>query len=226
MIIARSAVECAINLAFMLAQGESAAIRANDYALQKWYRERTQSWGPFTEQMKGMIEPPPAIQSIPGLEQALRTFTDRRGREIPKWTPKSRPERIDVAASTLGRHVGTCLHAANLIIYSSASEMVHGTQAGAVRLFGLSPRRVGDGGRELDDATTLGHLDIVTAGHRHDILCGTGFAALGALGALMAKAGDTEYAAEIRRRSDGMVAAARECDANAIRQRLARGRAG
>ncbi|OWK31306.1 DUF5677 domain-containing protein [Sphingomonas dokdonensis] len=128
--IARSAVETAINAAFIAVEGEELAQRAIRHMRQKRWRDlhREARIGDFqitTSRDVGL-----EIDDISGLREALDEFTRKKGgAEIREWTDVSLADRI-AAISAKSRRGGLGLGSAFFGIYRPGSELLHGSYYG------------------------------------------------------------------------------------------------
>lgn len=132
--IARSVVEVAANICYIIAEGPAAAERAMRHARQKSYRdlERESKIGDSVIKLvfSGQTDP----SSIDGLEEDLAEFTSRGDRE-KGWIDGSIDDRI-AATAKLGTGVVNALHWARFAIYRHSSEILHGTFFSALFFFG------------------------------------------------------------------------------------------
>jgi hypothetical protein len=131
--IARSAVETALNAAFISASGNAMAEKAVRHMRQKRWRDlrrqgRVGSLNITVSRDVGM-----SVDDLPGLREALNEYTNRKGDEIRDWTPESLEKRL-AFISGLHKRAGLCLGGATFAIYRPASELLHGTYYG-VNLF-------------------------------------------------------------------------------------------
>jgi len=133
--VGRSVLETSINAAYMVIGGPNVTKKAEQHALQKYYRNlgRESTIGLFRYETRwsGTID----RKAIDGLDEALAAYTDRRGKEVREWTPESVDERIALI-SEKSKEAGLLLGAARHGIYRQSSEILHGTLFG-VRSFWL-----------------------------------------------------------------------------------------
>jgi hypothetical protein len=127
--IARSAVETAVNAAYIAAGGEAMAQRAVRHMRQKRWRDLSREaniggWRMIVSRDVGLTP-----DDLPGLPEALEEYTNKRGREVRDWTPVSIEDRIDAVAERCTR-AGVCFGAAVFAIYRPSSELLHGTYYG------------------------------------------------------------------------------------------------
>jgi hypothetical protein len=161
--IARSAVETAVNSAFIAVSGEEAAKKAIRHMRQKRWRD-LRRLGQVGEQRIAVsrnigLE----IDDVPGLREALAEYTNKRGGEIRDWTPESLEQRISTV-STRHSRAGLCLGVSSFSVYRAASELLHGTYYG-VNLFWQGSRDAPVRGRdEMDELWVTEHfVTLVTA---------------------------------------------------------------
>lgn len=131
--IARSAVETALNAAFISASGNAMAEKAVRHMRQKRWCDlrRHGRVGDLNITVSRDVEM--SVDDLPGLREALDEYTNRKGDEIRDWTPESLERRLAVI-SGLHKRVGLSLGGATFAIYRPASELLHGTYYG-VNLF-------------------------------------------------------------------------------------------
>jgi len=127
--IARSAVETAVNAAYIAVGGATVADQAIRHMRQKRWRDLSREadiggWRMTVRRDVGLTP-----DDLPGLPEALDEFTNKRGREFRDWTPESIEERID-AVTEHCRRAGLCFGAAVFAIYRPSSELLHGTYYG------------------------------------------------------------------------------------------------
>lgn len=127
--IARSAVETAVNAAYVAVGGAPMADQAVRHMRQKRWRDlsREASIGGWRMTVSRDVGLTP--DDLPGLPEALAEYTNKRGREIRDWTPASIEERIDTITERCKR-AGLCFGAAVFAIYRPSSELLHGTYYG------------------------------------------------------------------------------------------------
>jgi hypothetical protein len=154
--IARASVETWINAAYILAGGEEMAARAINHAQQKFYRDYDRKFGKGESTMT-VRHLPAADEELPEeIREKMAEFTTKKGR--PKdWTDHTAPERIEFIREKLGVTCSAGFLGAYGLIYSDASEIVHGSLYGARKFF--------DGGyktfKDHDEFNefTAGHLE-------------------------------------------------------------------
>ncbi|TFI58863.1 hypothetical protein E2493_07290 [Sphingomonas parva] len=127
--ITRSAVETAVNAAYIAVGGEAIAEQAVRHMRQKRWRDlsREANIGGWRMSVRRDIGLTP--DDLPGLPEALEEYTNKRGREIRDWSTATIEERID-AVTQRSRRAGLCVGAAVFAIYRPSSELLHGTYYG------------------------------------------------------------------------------------------------
>jgi hypothetical protein len=135
--ICRSIVELSVNVCYICAEGESAAIRAERHAQQKAVRDldRKSSIGEQTIHLRfADID----TSNMPDeLEKSINEFTSRSGRE-KGWINLSIDARCEKVGEVLGPKILTPLHWARFAVYRHSSEILHGTFFSAVFFMGLT----------------------------------------------------------------------------------------
>ncbi|MGC4027297.1 MAG: DUF5677 domain-containing protein [Steroidobacteraceae bacterium] len=135
LVLARAIFETIVNVLFVLSKGDAIADKALRHALQKTHRDMARElsinslkislkWGGADNQLLSEK-----------LEESLRDFTTKKGREITSWTPESLVERIEVIDLHFKGNTAALLGSTLLVVYRHASEIAHGTFFGAA--FGL-----------------------------------------------------------------------------------------
>lgn len=127
--IARSAVETAVNAAYIAIGGATAAEQAIRHMRQKRWRDLSREANIGGWRMTVSLDVGLTPDDLPGLPEALNEYTNKRGREVRDWTPASIEERID-AVNECCRRAGLCFGAAVFAIYRPSSELLHGTYYG------------------------------------------------------------------------------------------------
>ena len=135
--IARSIVEIAVNICYILAEGPNAAERAIRHARQKSYQDLERESEISNAIIRLTYSSRPDASAIEGLEADIAEFTSRTGRE-KGWMDLSIDKRIEVAGGKLGDSVLNSLHFARFMVYRHSSEILHGTFFSALYFFGLS----------------------------------------------------------------------------------------
>jgi hypothetical protein len=131
--IARSAVETAINAAFIAVSGPGMANKAIRHLRQKRWRDLRRQRQVGDQRITVSREISLEIDDLPGLRESLAEYTNKRGAEVRDWTSESLQQRI-AAISVRHRRAGLCLGVASFSVYRAASELLHGTYYG-VNLF-------------------------------------------------------------------------------------------
>jgi hypothetical protein len=135
--IARTISEMSINVAYITVSDVGVAHRAQAHALQKTFRDfcRTAENSEFKLELSSTNIPNP--KDIDGLQEALELFTNKKGREIRAWSPKSLEQRIE-AICDFNKNAGLNLTVSKFSIYRHSSELLHGSYFG-VKYFWASP---------------------------------------------------------------------------------------
>ena len=135
--IARSIVEAAINICYILAEGSSAAEQAIKHARQKSYRDLQRESKIGDSMIKLAFSGTPDSSSIDGLEEDIDEFTSRGGRE-KGWIELSVDDRIALSGKVFGHSVLKSLHIARFAVYRHSSEILHGTLFGSLYFLGVT----------------------------------------------------------------------------------------
>ncbi len=127
--ITRSAVETAVNAAYIAVGGESMAEQAVRHMRQKRWRDLSREahiggWRLSVSRDVGLTP-----DDLPGLPEALEEYTNKKGREVRDWTAATIEQRIDLVSERCKR-AGLCFGAAVFAIYRPSSELLHGTYYG------------------------------------------------------------------------------------------------
>jgi len=135
--IGRSIVELAVNICYILAEGEDAASQAQGHANQKAVRDldRESTVGGQTIRLRSS-----ALEDLElprELQESIQEFTARSGRE-KGWTDMSVDARCERVGQVLGEEVLTPLHWARFAVYRHSSEILHGTFFSAMFFMGLT----------------------------------------------------------------------------------------
>ena len=135
--VCRSLIELSVNICYILAEGESAALQAQRHAYQKAFRdlERESAVGDQTIQLRSSALD--GFEIPVELQKSLEEFTSGSGRE-KGWTDLSIDQRSERIGEVLGSKVLTPLHWARFAVYRHSSEILHGTFFGAVFFMGLT----------------------------------------------------------------------------------------
>ena len=161
--IARSAVETAVNAAYISVAGRPFAERAVRHMRQKRWRDlhRAGDVGGWRVCVERKIHR--TIDEFPDLAAAVNEYTNKRGGEVRDWTPDTVEQRIRLITDRCAR-AGTCLGAAVFAIYRPSSELLHGTFYG-VNLFWQGSRDTSvRGSEQFDDLWINEHfVTLLTA---------------------------------------------------------------
>ncbi|MBK9745978.1 MAG: hypothetical protein IPO91_04290 [Chloroflexi bacterium] len=161
--IARSVVETAVNVCYIMAQGEEMAERAMRHTRQMAYRdmERESRIGDSIIKIMSSQRPDPLVEK--GLEVELNEFTTKRGGE-KNWIDDNIDTRIRVVGEKLGSDVLLHLHFARFAVYRHSSEILHGTVFGAMYFLGLVPSSSGKQGVSgAQESIASQHMSILLA---------------------------------------------------------------
>ncbi len=142
--VSRTVLEGAVNICYVLAEGERVADQAVRHARQKSYKDLNRESVVGDSVIKAVFagSSGSAELKVPEAMQAdLKEFTSKSGRD-KGWTELNVDERILAAGKTLGVEVLTGLHISRFAVYRDSSEIIHGTLFGALHFFGQTePRR-------------------------------------------------------------------------------------
>lgn len=135
-VLSRTVFETLVNICFILAKGESAAVRARRHALQKSHRDLARE---SVINRRGInLKYEGEFNLTLDTQAALDEFTSKKGREITSWTPETTAEQIAAIDSQFGSPVGSIFHLTLLAIYRHSSEIAHGTYFGALFSLGMT----------------------------------------------------------------------------------------
>ena len=139
--IARSIMETALNVAYILASDIEVARRANRHAVQKSFRDldrsgQVASWR-FTLRANLDFE---GEKKDEALAEALAEFSDAKGREVRDWTTDNIDARVR-SIEKISNRAALYFAGAIMTIYRHSSEILHGTNFG-VRFFWTGGMRV------------------------------------------------------------------------------------
>jgi hypothetical protein len=173
--IARSAVETAVNAAYIAVGGAPVANRAIKHMRQKRWRDLSREANIGGTKMKVSRDIGLVAEDLPGLPDALDEFTNAKGKEVRDWTSENIDQRI-AAVSVRAARAGVCLGIAVFTIYRPSSELLHGTYYG-VDYFWRGSRE-----RPARSRTAFDHLWLLE--HFVTLLGATFFASSGAIEAI------------------------------------------
>lgn len=160
--IARSVVELAANICYVVASGPEAADRASRHARQKAFRDMARESKVGSTVIKLNFQGAPDPSTIDGLEEEIEEFTSRGGRE-KGWIDGSIDDRI-AAVEELSPRAMTALHWARFAIYRHSSEVLHGTYFSALHFFGLTTPSGGPRSQEeMQEALGQHHMLVLMA---------------------------------------------------------------
>ena len=149
--VARSAFESFLNASYLIAESDevaSRAIRYIDYAAWKHFNRKRGS-GAFALQIRSDADP-----------QATRAqkFPEFSGKGKGSWTNLDVPNRIRVVGELAGSRAASRLLAADFLIYSISSEIIHGSPFGVSYFFSAHQ---GSETTEGFRAATVCHLEEI-----------------------------------------------------------------
>lgn len=135
--ISRSIVETAVNICYIISEGQSAAERALSHARQKSYQdlERVSKIG--SNMLRLLYTGRPDPSTVEGLEAEIAQFTSRTGRE-KGWIDLNIDDRINVVGQHFSESVLSSLHFARFMVYRHSSEVLHGTFFSTLYFFGVT----------------------------------------------------------------------------------------
>lgn len=169
--VARSIIEGAINICFIMARGAETAGQAARHAEVKAYRDLKREW-----EVAGMTVSSGHSGKLPKtevdrLEAMLPEFTTKRGHE-KNWTDKSLKQRLADISDAFPSTAMISLNTSAFAIYRHASEVVHASYFSARYFWGLTlPGRPPPASRE--------ELELTLVDHQFSILMSTIFAYAG-----------------------------------------------
>ena len=135
--LARTIIEGAINVAYLMANGPEISRKAQRHAEVRAFRDLSrQEWiGGWTIKAgyRGQI---PADE-VQRLQAMTAEFTTAKGRE-KDWTDLSVRQRLDAAAAVFKNTALLSLNVSVFNIYRHASEVMHGSYYGALMIWGLT----------------------------------------------------------------------------------------
>lgn len=155
--IARTIIEGAINVAFIMAKGKDAAERAVRHAEVKAYRDFNRSFKAgemyFALTLAGEL---PSEEKA-RLDAMLPEFTSKKGFE-KDWTDENMSQRLEAISKVFPNTAMISLSTSAFNIYRHASEVVHGSYFSAIFFWGLnSPTGTRPQTRDDLRATLLNH---------------------------------------------------------------------
>jgi hypothetical protein len=137
-ILSRTIFETVVNFCFICTMGRETAEKAKRYVLQKSYRDLHRETE--TGKLKFLVKWQGEVNSslVPGLDDAIKEFTSKKGREINEWTPENIQQKINVVEDKFGEKISGNLLFGLVAIYRHASEITHGSLFGALFSVGLT----------------------------------------------------------------------------------------
>lgn len=144
--LARSIIEGCINAVFIMTKGETVAKDALEHSVYKGFKNTDRTIGKGGHKVG--VKRIPTIEPQEDLKLLIEKFTTKKGR-AKNWTELSVPQRIEAIEPVFGRKCATSLSMAYLMVYSDASEIIHGSVTGAkiangTIAFGNFPRTEND----------------------------------------------------------------------------------
>jgi hypothetical protein len=135
--VCRAVVEAAVNICYIVAEGESAAEAAMRHARSKTFldMERESTIGGRTIRAVWSGRPDP--DTVDGVQESIAEFTSKSGRE-KGWTDLSIDTRIEQVGQYFGEKPVAHLHWARFMVYRHSSEILHGTLFGALYSLGIT----------------------------------------------------------------------------------------
>jgi hypothetical protein len=156
--VARSAFESFLNASYLLAESDevaSRAIRYIDYAAWKHFNRKRGS-GEFSLDIRSDSDPQVTL---------VKQFPDFSGKGKGSWTNLKVPDRIEIVGKLVGRRAASRLVAADFLIYSLSSEIIHGSPFGVSYFF--SAYQMGEKTTENFRAATVCQLEEILIGVLH-----------------------------------------------------------
>jgi len=141
-VLGRALVERAINYCFLLSCDQEDYLKWVRHSRQKAFRLLERSRRAGEASFRFGINHIPDPSEVPGLEEDLRLFTSKKGREISRWTRLSLEDRVKLTEDrtpNFGKQA-LWLLAGLAAVYDIGSEAVHGTLYGVGFTFGLYER--------------------------------------------------------------------------------------
>jgi hypothetical protein len=184
--IARSIVEGAINVAFIMASGAPTASRAVRHAQVKAYKDTDRNWQAGGLQFALRRQQSLAHEDVARLESMALEFITSKGRE-KGWTSENLKERLDRIGQSFPKSPSILLNAAAFNIYRHASEIIHGTYFGSLYFWGLTS----PGGNPPNSADDL---RLIIQDHQFAVLISVIFAICGLMECLSDYVSEPDFA--------------------------------
>ena len=175
--ITRSAVETALNAAYIATAGATQAEQSIRYMRQKRWRDLNRQANFADVKVTAVRNIGRDAGDFPGLEEALAEFTDGKGRERRSWTRLSIEDRIAIVAK-LNRQAGIAFGSAIFAIYRPASELLHGSYYGVNYFW--------QGSRDTPARSAEAFDELWVTEHFVTLLCSLFFSVSGAVTAIAA----------------------------------------
>lgn len=126
--IARTVIESFINASYLLSESEKISERAKRYIEFADWRHCNRSFGTGEFKIK--------LSTFPNTEELIQTkYPEFFGKGNSSWTSLDVPNRISKVGELAGARAGSRLIAAYTLIYSIASEIIHGSPYGAAYFY-------------------------------------------------------------------------------------------
>lgn len=134
--ISRSVVEGCINSAYILAEGTEATDNAIAHAIVKGFRKLDRTTG--TGEHKISVKSVKQVEIDSTLQRMIDAFSTKKGFQ-KNWTNLSVPQRIVTIEKSFGAKHAMSLNGAYMMVYSDASEIIHGSYLGSLLSSGMPP---------------------------------------------------------------------------------------
>lgn len=159
--VARGIVEGFINVSYILAAGNSVAKKAEAHARQASYRDLNRETVIAGLQYKQSIVGNFDATASAELEEDLKKYTSKKGREIRPWTNKTIEEKLLVIRDKFGSSPATSLSTAYVSIYRHSSQILHGSYFGVLHFFGVTNPTIERGSSAIKDHCFLIHTQLI-----------------------------------------------------------------
>ena len=131
-VLARALVEQAITLAYLMICSDNEFKKWELYGQQKTYRllDRSKQAGPVMVRLARAGVPEP--DKVPGLAEALKSFTGKSGGEVTRWTDVNLDRRVQLIQQKWpDQHITWFLLMGLVNCYEIGAEVQHATSVGA-----------------------------------------------------------------------------------------------
>ena len=139
--IARGVIETLVNASFLMTD-TSLADQAWRHSQQKLLRKFDKKFGRGEFSIHVKYDAPDELKGISGIESAIQEFSTRKGQERA-WTELSVEQRIEAIGHRFGKEIAGGFLGAYAVIYSDASEVLHGSLYGAQLFYRSADRLTG-----------------------------------------------------------------------------------